>query len=48
MTCDEAITWGERSALMEYLGGLSRAEAERRATKIMAGTENEPEQLKLL
>jgi hypothetical protein len=48
MTRDELITWEERAAIFEYDGGLSRCEAERRATKIVEGRGNEADQLELL
>jgi len=48
MTRDEEITWGERAAVMEYLGKLPRAEAERLALKIIRGQGEIAEQLELL
>jgi hypothetical protein len=48
MTRDEHITWEERSAMMEYDGGLSRPNAERQAFKIIQGNGGESEQLELL
>jgi len=48
MTPDQYIIYEERAAIMEYLGGLPRPEAERRARKIAEGRGNDPEQLQLL
>ncbi|MEA5113043.1 MAG: hypothetical protein VB050_03365 [Geobacteraceae bacterium] len=48
MTAEQHIIYEERAAIMEYLGGLPRPEAERLARKIAEGRENELEQLQLL
>lgn len=47
MTEAEQIAWEERAAIMEFMGGLPREEAERRAEKIVTGRAEEPEQLQL-
>lgn len=47
MTAEERAVYEERAAMMEYLGGLSRSEAERRARKIAEGRGGEAEQVEM-
>lgn len=47
MTAEERAAYEERAAIMEYLGGLPRPEAERRARKIAEGRGDEAEQMEL-
>jgi len=47
MTAEEWAVYEERAALMEYLGGLPRAEAERRARKIAEGRGGAAEQVEM-
>ena len=47
MTRDEWIACEERAAIMEYLGGLPRTEAERMARKIVEGRAEETEQIEM-
>jgi len=48
VTRDVWIACEERAAIMEYLGGLPRTEAERMARKIVEGRGDEAEQMELL
>lgn len=48
MTREERDLYEERAALMEYVGGLPRAEAERLARKIATGRGHELEQMELM
>lgn len=48
MTRDERELFEERAAIMEYVGGLPRAEAERLARKIVQGRGQEFEQMALV
>lgn len=48
MTRDERDLYEERAAIMEYVGGLPRIEAERLARKIVQGRGHEFEQLELV
>lgn len=48
MTRDERELFEERAAIMEYVGGLHRSEAERLARKIVQGRGRELEQMALI
>jgi hypothetical protein len=48
VTRDEWIACEERAAIMEYLGGLPRTEAERMGMKIVEGRGGVAEQMELL
>jgi hypothetical protein len=47
MTAEQWFIYEERAAIMEYDGGLTRPEAERRARKIAEGRGHEAEQMEL-
>ena len=46
-TPEQRELYEERAAIMQYCGGLSREEAERRARKVVEGRPDEPEQVEL-
>ncbi|MDD2319152.1 MAG: hypothetical protein PHO83_03780 [Geobacteraceae bacterium] len=48
MKPEEKVIYEERAAIMEYVGGLPRAEAERLARKIAEGRGGEMEQMELM